>query len=106
MHVQSYSVDQSQQEPVAQEPCEPALVAECVDAMSSNSDGAPITVKHRIGVDDVAGTGADYALVHVIGYTTLDIDPSFLELLKFHHHDVAGTGADHALVHVIVCTPL
>mmetsp|Transcript_4273 Transcript_4273/g.10337 ORF Transcript_4273/g.10337 Transcript_4273/m.10337 type:complete len:577 (+) Transcript_4273:2298-4028(+) len=32
---------------------EPSLVAECVAAMAENSGGAPVTVKCRIGVDDV-----------------------------------------------------
>jgi tRNA-dihydrouridine synthase A len=32
---------------------EPNLVAECVAAMQQNSGGAPVTVKCRIGVDDV-----------------------------------------------------
>ena len=32
---------------------EPTLVAECVAAMAENAGGAPVTVKCRIGVDDV-----------------------------------------------------
>ena len=32
---------------------EPQTVAECVAAMQQNSGGAPVTVKCRIGVDDV-----------------------------------------------------
>ena len=36
---------------------EPNLVAECVAAMQENSGGAPVTVKCRIGVDDVDSYG-------------------------------------------------
>ena len=32
---------------------DPSLVAECVAAMAENSGGAPVTVKCRVGVDDV-----------------------------------------------------
>ena len=42
---------------------EPELVADCVAAMAANSGGAPVTVKCRIGVDDVDSYDALCAFV-------------------------------------------
>ena len=55
---------------------EPAKVAECIEAMKNNCN-LPVTIKHRIGVDN---------------------DYSFIDLNNFVRH-IANAGADRFIVH-------